>query len=70
MKGLLCKATAVSRRSGSATQKFGIKQLGKSHFTNGRTILSAHILGQQFKADRLQVVVGAKKYICVATVHQ
>ena len=24
----------------------------------------------QFKADRLQMIVVAKKYICVATVHQ
>ena len=26
--------------------------------------------GSQFKADRLQMLVVAKKYICVATVHQ
>ena len=25
---------------------------------------------KQFKADRLQIIVVAKKYICVATVHQ
>ena len=30
--------------------------------------LNKHV--KQFKADRLQMIVVAKKYICVATVHQ
>ena len=32
--------------------------------------VSFRIIAFQFKADRLQMIVVAKKYICVATVHQ
>ena len=32
--------------------------------------ITAYFTLDEFKADRLQMIVVAKKYICVATVHQ
>ena len=40
-----------------------MKQLKRSNY---RATNPTHV----FKADRLQMIVVAKKYICVATVHQ
>ena len=53
-------------------------KIGGVHFrlpgTNGFHIKAENEifaeLDSQFKADRLQMIVVAKKYICVATVHQ
>ena len=47
-------------------KQFGAEgDVPKTHQTEGSRKLEI-----QFKADRLQMIVVAKKYICVATVHQ